>query len=258
MNATHTSCWRVVSASMRGTSHEKSGKPCQDAHSWEQLLGNVLVAAVADGAGSSAHSEVGSEIATRIAVSEVAARLVDNFALEPEAWQIFWTDVVNLIRTEIQAEADRRQVQVRELATTILLSVVTPEFVSVAQIGDGAIVIRDRQGKLVGLTTPPIGEYANETVFVTSPNALDNIQIQLWHGEPAQIAMFSDGLQMLALQMPAGIPHQPFFTPLFNFIAEDGDEQEAKEQLLHFLGSPRITERADDDLTLLLANLPSD
>jgi Protein phosphatase 2C len=231
MNATHTSCWRVVSASMRGTSHEKSGKPCQDAHSWEQLLGNVLVAAVADGAGSSAHSEVGSEIATRIAVSEVAARLVDNFALEPEAWQIFWTDVVNLIR---------------------------PEFVSVAQIGDGAIVIRDRQGKLVGLTTPPIGEYANETVFVTSPNALDNIQIQLWHGEPAQIAMFSDGLQMLALQMPAGIPHQPFFTPLFNFIAEDGDEQEAKEQLLHFLGSPRITERADDDLTLLLANLPSD
>ena len=29
--------------------------------------------------------------------------------------------------------------------------------------------------------------------------------------------MFSDGLQRLALKLPEGTPHAPFFTPLFRF-----------------------------------------
>jgi len=39
-----------VAASVRGKSHE--GQLCQDAHHWEKLPEGVLVAAVADGAGS--------------------------------------------------------------------------------------------------------------------------------------------------------------------------------------------------------------
>lgn len=49
--------WRVAAASVRGTTHEKTGQPCQDAHCWEQLPESVLVAAVADGAGSAALGE---------------------------------------------------------------------------------------------------------------------------------------------------------------------------------------------------------
>ena len=33
------------------------------------------------------------------------------------------------------------------------------------------------------------------------------------------VALFSDGLQMLALKIPGGTPHPPFFTPLLNFLA---------------------------------------
>ena len=40
-------------------------------------------------------------------------------------------------------------------------------------------------------------------------------------------------------------------------MADVEDENEAKEQLAEFLRSPRITDRADDDLTLLLATLVS-
>ena len=256
MRTNSLSSWQIVSASVRGTSHKSFGYPCQDTHDYQQLPGSILVAAVADGAGSSSYAEIGSEIATRIAVSEATSRLSKDSSCETDDWQSFWTDILELIRAEIQVAAELRQVEVRELATTLILIAATPKWISVAQIGDGAIVVRDRQGAVIGLTTPPAGEYPNETNFLTSPSALDDIQFRLWHGEPAQVAVFSDGLQRLALKMPEGIPHQPFFAPLFDFVAQVTDEQEATDQLLKFLESPRIAERADDDLTLLLANLP--
>ena len=107
--------------------------------------------------------------------------------------------------------------------------------------------------QLIALTVPQSGEYINETTFLISPDALDKTQVTVWRGTPAQVAVFSDGLQMLALKLPEGTPHAPFFAPLFRFVAQMTDEVEAQEQLKAFLHSPRITERADDDLTLLLA-----
>src|SRR5262245_34197791 len=55
--------WRVASACEVGTSHRSSGTPCQDnaAHAiLRTQQGPVLVAVVCDGAGSAAHSEIGS------------------------------------------------------------------------------------------------------------------------------------------------------------------------------------------------------
>jgi hypothetical protein len=50
--------WRHIAASVVGTSHEKVGGACQDANDCQVYLlpsgENVLVAAVADGAGSAA------------------------------------------------------------------------------------------------------------------------------------------------------------------------------------------------------------
>jgi serine/threonine protein phosphatase PrpC len=57
--------WRVVGASVVGTAHEKTGQPCQDAHGWRILPDNVLIAAVADGAGSAALGEIGAQVAVR-------------------------------------------------------------------------------------------------------------------------------------------------------------------------------------------------
>ena len=68
--------------------------------------------------------------------------------------------------------------------------------------------------------------------------------------------MFSDGLQMLCLNMPGGAPHAPFFDPLFSFVTELSGSpsgiQQGAQQLRSFLVSPRITSSTDDDLTLVL------
>lgn len=244
--------WRVVSASVTGTSHEKRSQPCQDAHRWHLLPNGALIAAVADGAGSAALAEVGATIAVDAAVAAVSQR--HTLPQDEGEWQYLLWDALTAARTAVEAEANLRESNPRDLASTLILVVATPEQVAVAQVGDGAAVVGYGDGNIAALTVPPCGEYINETIFLVSPDAIETAQWQVWQGKPAHIAIFSDGLQMLALKMPEASPHVPFFSPLFRFVAQIQDEAEAKQQLDSFLRSPRVTERTDDDLTLLLAS----
>jgi hypothetical protein len=125
--------------------------------------------------------------------------------------------------------------------------------VAAAQIGDGMAVAKNRQGNLIALTLPNNGEYINETTFLTSLDAIDTAQMRLWREEIVNVGVLTDGLQMLALNMVVGEPHKPFFFPLFDFVENVEDKTLAKEQLVRFLGSERITQRTDDDLTLIIA-----
>lgn len=263
MNASKKLCkWCVVAASVRGTSHEKAGQLCQDAHQWEKLLEDVLVAAVADGAGSATLGKVGAIVASQTAVETIRASVGarTSASLQPlpedeQELQLLLTNALEAAKAAVEAEAIACSMTARDLATTLILVVATPDLIAAAQVGDGVAVASDREGHIIALTEPQRGEYINETTFLVSPNALDTVKVNLWRGATANIAVLSDGLQMLALEMANGKPHRPFFSPLFNFMAAVTDEAEAKEQLVAFLRSPRILERTDDDLTLLLATL---
>lgn len=247
--------WRVVAASVRGTSHEKVGQLCQDAHQWEILPQGALVAAVADGAGSATLGKVGAIVAAQTAIETISNQTIPRSPEDEQGWQTLLTNALITARSAVEAEAVACSMSARDLATTLIIVVATPDFIAATQIGDGVAVAGDSEGNLIPLTAPQRGEYINETTFLVSPNALDTVQVNLWRGTVANIAVLSDGLQMLALEMTEGKPHVPFFSPLFNFVANVTDGAEAKEQLVAFLRSPRITERTDDDLTLLLANL---
>ena len=250
------STWKVVAASVRGTSHIKRDLPCQDAHHWLVLPGTVLVGAVADGAGSVSLSDIGSSLAVKTAVEAIADRAEKLNTLKNEQdWLDFFQDVYHLTLNVLEAEADLLNVDRRELSTTLLLAVATPDFVATAQIGDGAVVIGDTEAEVVGLTNPNVEEYLEFTTFLTSPNAIDSIQIGLWSGKVAQVTMFSDGLQLLALKMPEGKPHAPFFIPLFRAIAQEPNVNEIERSVIEFLSSERVTAKTDDDITLLLADL---
>lgn len=245
--------WRVVAASVRGKSHEKTGQLCQDAHNWQQLPSGVLVAAVADGAGSAALGEVGAAVAAETAV----ATIFQQGMLEYDATtlKLILTEALKDGLKAVEAVALKHQKPIWDFATTLILAIATSKWVAVAQIGDGAVIVGESDGNLTAIATPQSGEFINETTFLTSPDALETAQINVWQGNPTQIAMFSDGLQMLALKMPQSTPHAPFFSPLFRFVEQTTDPTAAKEQLEGFLRSPRVTERTDDDLTLLLATL---
>src|SRR5688572_12200023 len=67
-NGKRTAAWRPVAASVRGRGHEQRSQPCQDACGVILTGDGVLIAAVADGAGSAARAEEGSALAVEVAL----------------------------------------------------------------------------------------------------------------------------------------------------------------------------------------------
>ena len=238
--------WRVSAVSVQGTSHIKSALPCQDAFEWSCPTPGLLLAAVADGAGSARESLAGARAACRAALeflerqSDPAQKIEESFCIARDA---------------VMREADRLQVPPREVACTLILLVARENEVCAGQIGDGASLAEKLDGALDPVTRPGEAEYLNETTFLTGEDALEAVQVNHVRGDLQGVAMFSDGLQMLALKMPGATPHAPFFTPLFRFMRGEPDPQLRLDQLQKLLQSPRISQRADDDLTLLLATL---
>lgn len=248
--------WRIVAASVCGTSHIKNQQLCQDAHHWQILPNNVLVVAAADGAGSASLGKVGAMIAVEVAIAHLSQQVITPDVLANDSLLNDLLHGALLVAKEaVEAEAVAGNNQPYDLATTLILAIASPQVVAVAQIGDGLAVAKDSQGQLIALTSPKNGEYFNETTFLTSPNAIDTVQIKFWRENIVNLGVLTDGLQMLALNMVVGEPHKPFFFPLFEFAANAEDKVIAKEQLVRFLSSDRITQRTDDDLTLVIAAL---
>jgi serine/threonine protein phosphatase PrpC len=215
----------------------------------------VLVIAVADGAGSVEFAEIGANVAVGNGVAQVCAGLVQaGEAVDDSRLVHILQEASAAALSAVQAEAASRAVDYRELASTMILAIAHREFIAAAQIGDGATVVADEAGEVFSLTTPPPSEYLNETVFLTSNDALQMVQTRVWRGRASGIATFSDGLQMLCLKWPDHEPHKAFFTPLFNLV-RTADEAEAANELTRFLHSERVGKLTDDDVTLVLAAL---
>jgi serine/threonine protein phosphatase PrpC len=250
--------WRIAGASVRGSSHEKLGLPCQDAHEWTIHPNGTIIAAVADGAGSAPLAEVGAKLACKEVVRLIGDRL--NALSHPEAmkdeqWKELLTQSVTATRAAIELEAESRSARTADLATTLLVAAAREDFVAAMQIGDGAIIAAESEDTVHCVSRPSQSEYVNETSFLTSPTALAEGAPVIWRGQVVHLALLSDGLQMAALRMPEAEPHPGFFAPLFRFVRSQQNAVSASAELVDFLNSPRLRERTDDDVTLVLATL---
>jgi hypothetical protein len=249
--------WRAVAAAVRGASHVKSETPCQDAVQWS-ASGEWLIAAVADGAGSARESERGAKLATDAAARYLQEKIGSADKIKGAEAEKILKDALVEARAAVLAEAKIANLLPRDFATTLLLVLLSAETAAAVQVGDGAVIVRGDDGELVTLTKPPSAEYLNETTFITADDALETAQVANREGRFSGGAVFTDGLQMLGLKMPDAIPHAPFFAPLFKYLESEVDLAHGEEKLREFLTSPKITQRADDDLTLLLALLKTE
>jgi hypothetical protein len=243
--------WRVLGVSVQGTSHARSALPCQDAHDWRPLPGGAVALAAADGAGSAPLADAGARAAAGAAV-DFLVRAAAKIDPAGEGWTAALDGALAAALAAVEAEAAAKGAELRDLATTLIACVAWPGGVMAAQVGDGAVVVSTAEG-MFSVTTPVGGEFANETVFLTTPDAPAAAQRAAWKGEARHVALFTDGLQALALRFPQKTPHEPFFAPLFAFASEPGDARDARRQLSAFLSGPRVTARSDDDITLLIA-----
>lgn len=229
----------------------------QDACYFTDFQSDMWVGAVSDGAGSASRSDIGAEIVSREAVEALCYLISDTLPDSETAWRAVLEQCVGRVYTKLQVRAVDLNCSLNDLAATLILVAATPQLAVAAQIGDGAAVIRSASGEWHALTKPDRGEYANETVFITSPRSIDHLQFSQRVEHAGQIALFSDGIQNLALRLPEAEPSAGFFDPLFFFI-DSSDLEPGEAALRDLLLSPRFSTRTDDDLTLLLASWRAD
>lgn len=254
--------WRVVQASCVGTSHIENGEVCQD----ECLAGTFcapdgeeyFLGLVSDGAGSASHGRFGAEMACEKGREVIEQWICQKLSLSRLTLETV-THWVVAIRQHIYQAAEAKGLVLRDFACTLLGAIVGTKVAAFFQVGDGAIVIRDGDS-LYPVFWPDAGEYANMTYFVTDEDALVHLRGKIWLSSresslPGEVAMFSDGLQRLALMYESNTAYQPFFEPMFSTLrkADLSACDMLSEQLFHFLGSPKVNERTDDDKTLVLA-----
>jgi hypothetical protein len=138
------------------------------------------------------------------------------------------------------------------MACTALLALLGPASAAFAQLGDGAIVIWQRDDFRTVFWPEP-AEYANATDFLTDDSFPDSMRFETVTDSIAGVAALTDGLQRVALDFAARTAYPAFFQPLFNKLRVVADPESLVEPFREFLDSDRINERTDDDKTLVLA-----
>lgn len=247
--------WRVVNASEVGTSHLGVNRPCEDS-SWASVDVTpsgieVLSILVSDGAGSAARGGDGAEMAVQAAADFMATKLAQPEFAFNDALAV---DLVVAVRSRIYAAAELEGLTARDFACTLLGAISSKLGTVVFQVGDGGVVIDVGAGLEVAVV-PMAGEYANMTHFVTDKDAVKMLVTKPFQTAASRVAVFSDGLQRLALNMATNTAHEPFFVPFFKVLAgaSEAQEDELRAALVRFLASPAVNERTDDDKTLALA-----
>jgi hypothetical protein len=250
--------WRYVHASVEGTSHLFAHLPCQDASDsclLKKPTGEeILALVVADGAGSAVHGKEGAELACQKMLELLSQCFTSNMTLS-EVTKDKVSEWVNQVVLSITKVADKQELTARDYACTLLLAMIDQQGSLFLQIGDGAIVVNTQEGGYKPVFWPMSGEYANTTYFITDLQVLEYLQFTMVFEPIDEVALFSDGLQRLALQHHTRQAHTPFFLPMFSRLRQepDGFSKSLSYQLEEFLGSAPVNRRTDDDKTLVLA-----
>ncbi|MGF1934804.1 MAG: PP2C family serine/threonine-protein phosphatase [Nostoc sp. ChiQUE02] len=242
--------WKAVARSEIGTSHQKQGIGCQDYGDY-RILDDVIVGAVADGAGIAKHSDVGSRLAVETVLKcfsdineypEKQEELEQGFSqpLSQEEAQKLFAKIVNQVLTELDKKAAKEDYSVNDLACTLLVFVATPDCVAAMQIGDGFIVMRSQGSEYQLLFQPDKGEFANETTFITSTNVLKEMQVKVIPEKQEFICASTDGLEKVAIRLSDWQPFSPFFKPLEEYLHEPVNPEEEDKYLTEFLNSEYI------------------
>lgn len=252
--------WRIAAASVVGTSHERTGSNCQDAHDCRLVADSsgdkVFVGVAADGAGSAARSESGSRICCQTIASEIERHLAAGHPLKSVTREhaIQWLE---LAREAVSVAADEEDRSVRDYACTLLAAVVGDKHAVFFQVGDGAIVVPGEEpGEWCWIFWPQSGEFANTTNFVTDEDAGANLLFSSTNHAIGEVAVFTDGIENLVLRRRERIVHTPFFNamlPPVRAIPRPGLDSSASAKLAQYLASPVITDKTDDDKTLIIA-----
>lgn len=272
--------WRIMSASVRGAIHERSGAPNQDALSWWSGEGEMPLAVlcVADGHGDSeyTHSDIGAqravEQAQMLLVSEALPRILDGSALMdlarfkrhldldqqlPKELVRRWLASIYEHATDNPLPENKTSAQPdvpveRRYGATLLAALLTPKLHLYIQLGDGDILTVSEKGEV---TRPPFLPdshlLANHTTSLCSKEAWRFVRIHfqpIVERPPVFVMLATDGY---ANSFADDADFEQVAKDLYTAIQRDGSAAVAD----HLPGWLETTskEGSGDDISVVLA-----
>lgn len=243
--------WKVVAASVRGSAHEESGEPCQDA-SAHVVVGEWLVAAVCDGAGSARLSSLGASVGCRAAVDALAALLEATFPRGDGELASLCRDAVRAARAEVRVRAAAQGAELADGHATMVGVVAGVSRGIFFHVGDGAAVAlpADPSSRAV-VSRPENGDFAEQTYFFTEDGWEERLRFLSFSGA-GRIVLMSDGAMSFAMAPGLAGPDPAFFDPVSRHLAKV-DVDAGSRALQATLDHSRTREITRDDKTLLWA-----
>lgn len=247
--------WMAAVDFRQGVSHRRSNVPCQDFGRLIQPQDDLVIAALSDGAGSARYSHLGARVAVDVVLPWLRARLAEApgargtvTSLSPDA---LFDGMTAVLAQSITRAANDNRVSVDDLACTLTILAVAPNGIIAAQIGDGMVVARLADQDYALMVQPDRGEYANETSFVTDPDAAERLYVTALHGPVRFVSAATDGIASVSLDSRSNRPHAPFFSPIDSFARRSDSVSEMHLGLREFLSSERLAMKVEDDLALM-------
>ncbi|OIJ97065.1 protein phosphatase 2C domain-containing protein [Streptomyces monashensis] len=278
----------VAGAAVQGTGHLAAGQGCQDAFKAADL-GDRVVLAVADGAGSRERSALGAHLAVDTAC-RVLAKDIPDTQDPPQSWTRWAAEAgTRLVTAHLRAaeavlhatgplddagwshpaEPPHRLTQPVDtgaLAAAVAVAVVRPPWVAFVSVGDcfGTILTRGAARtapERCHLVLPPAAPGRVGPAFLSSPGASLGVRsFVVWEPELSGVVLATDGCAALTLDHPrlrelpshAGpLPSERFYCGLAARLRASGGDAEPLRALL---SGPEAA-RTGDDLTVLCALL---
>lgn len=250
--------WRIAHASAIGTAHINQRTECQDRYGCEIVKtndGEVLIAVVADGAGSTTDGQIGAEIACQFFIEEAADFLNSQDASISSLNLEFGKLWLSFFQKKISEIAEKEKKTMRDFASTFVTAIIGENQAVFFQIGDGgAVFSTSGEAKSYKFAiTPEESEYVNVTEFLTDENAINSLRFEKINERIEDLILFSDGIFAVAVDYQSGQPHEPFLMPMIAPL-RNGNGNNLDEKLVNFLSSPKMNEKTDDDKTIILAS----
>jgi hypothetical protein len=243
-----------IRASIPGSSHAATGRPCED-HS--EVLATPdrrwISAVVCDGCGSAAHARDGAVFISQFVARQLAAMAGDLDHRGPGEWAV---DRVIMIMVELR-EAMRLKFgpSLAGHAATIVGTMLSRNGGFVVHHGDGiasGFAVQDAAGGKVlhqaAQSDPENGEYANETFYVTDPGWLKHLRLTPI-GATDCLLLATDGAQAWLYERDR-IRHDRLIEMLGELYRTEGEQADARLSAL--LSAPPVARVSNDDKTLVL------
>jgi hypothetical protein len=249
--------WLAAHGSHVGRLHSRLALPCQDYAALTLPNDRLVLAALADGAGSAPLSHLGARAAVEGALQALTVAMADGSADSPPPDpDALFAPVLAGARAALEAAAQDAGAPLEHLAATLIAFVAAPDWLAALQLGDGFVVCRavGREGSDAYelMFAPDRGEYANETSFLSFAEPAAHARTALREGRHGFICAASDGIERVAIDRRGPRAHGPFFRPFDAYLAEAADAAEVERALAAFLASDRLDAATEDDRTVVL------